>query len=311
MSRKQTHAFTLVELLVVIGIISVLISVLLPALGRARSAANSIDCQARLRQMGQALQIYTVNNKGLLPWGVIKHDVAWTDHTIPNPSNQETYWWWTFTLSDALQKGLIKSDGFIHGISPIFRDKDVIEPAEDFRYVNHYTANQRLLWNNNDPDFAPANYGAATAVARAGNSLVQRKISSVKPSTVFVLWDGPQAMDYGYNAYEVSSGLDTFQITYGHCFILGNTASTVNYARPVLPGGYIPSSQNASLCRILQKKYNIDLRTAFSQPGGWNTQLRFRHMKNTQMNALCLDGHVESRKVGDAMLLDFCTNYPY
>jgi len=79
----------------------------------------------------------------------------------------------------------------------------------------------------------------------------------------------------------------------------------------VNPGGISGQSQVPSITRSLQKKYNIDMRTVFTAPDGWATHLRFRHMKNTQMNALCLDGHVESRKVGEAMLLDFCTNYPY
>lgn len=307
--RRPKHAFTLVELLVVIGIISLLISMLLPALGKARQAANLIDCQARLRQMGQALQIYTVQNRGLLPWGVVKNDEPWTNHVLPNASNQEEFWWWHFALSDILQKGLIRSDGFVHGISPIFRDKDTIDPPDNARYVNHYVANERLLWNNNDADSAP-NVFSGGAV-RAGNDLLQRKISSVKPSTVFVLWDGPQAQDYDYNAYEVSSGLDGFQITFGHCFCLGSPAPGLNYDRPVIPGGFIGQTQNATACRILQKKYNIDLRTAFVAPDGWHTQLRFRHMNNTELNALCLDGHIETRKSGEAMLKDFCTNYPY
>ena len=309
MSRRFSKAFTLVELLVVIGIISVLISALLPALGRARAAANSIDCQARLRQMGQALQIYTVNNKGLLPWGVVRHDAAWTDHTIPNPSNRETYWWWTFTLSDTLQKGLIQSDGFVHGISPIFRDKDTIDPPAEARYVNHYTVNQRLMWNTNDVDSTPSAYHPG-APNRMGNDLVQRKVASIKPSGVFVIWDGPQAMDYGYNAYELATEMDGNQITFGHCFVRGSTSAGINYGRPVVPGGR-GQTQNASVARAAQKKFNNDLVSAFGAPDGWTTHLRFRHMKNTQLNALCLDGHVESRKVGEAMLLDFCTNYPY
>src|SRR5215203_4770841 len=139
--RRKSHAFTLVELLVVIGIISVLISILLPSLNRARQAANLVDCQARLRQMGQALQIYTVNNKGLLPWGALQHTASWTDNVLPNPSMQEEYWRWEFTLSEVMDKNLIGPDGFVQRLHGVFKDTDTIEAPSGVRYVTHYTAN--------------------------------------------------------------------------------------------------------------------------------------------------------------------------
>lgn len=61
--------FTLVELLVVIGIIAVLISLLMPSLSRAKKQAESVACSANLRSIGQMMFMYANDNKGaLFPW---------------------------------------------------------------------------------------------------------------------------------------------------------------------------------------------------------------------------------------------------
>ena len=64
---RQNKAFTLVELLVVIGIIAILMSFLLPMLGRSRASAVSLHCMSNLRQIGQAAVIYAGENKGAFP----------------------------------------------------------------------------------------------------------------------------------------------------------------------------------------------------------------------------------------------------
>ncbi|HEV7300641.1 MAG TPA: type II secretion system protein [Tepidisphaeraceae bacterium] len=67
MLKRNQNAFTLVELLVVIAIIALLISVLLPALGKARQAANTAACLSNLRQIGLGVRLYAMANKDYLP----------------------------------------------------------------------------------------------------------------------------------------------------------------------------------------------------------------------------------------------------
>ncbi len=307
--------FTLVELLVVIGIISLLVSILLPALNKARQQANLIDCESRLRQMGQALNIYVTENGGLLPFGDVRHDptgaagpATFWENNVSDPENQELSWYWTFTLSKEVQAKITGADGLVNNLSAMFRDVDTIDAGYG-RYVNHYTCNPRIFPDNWEPETLP------DGTSISGQYITGRKLSNIKPSTVFLFWDAPQAADWvpgaPNNAYEQATEIDGNAITASNLLFLDTPGQ--KYSRPIAPGGPVHAA-SASAGVLLQKKYNVDV-----SPGSvptalgldyFVTHLRFRHMGNTTLNALCVDGHVENRTVGTFMDLDICIKPP-
>jgi prepilin-type N-terminal cleavage/methylation domain-containing protein len=78
-SREGAHrGFTLVELLVVIGIIAVLISILLPSLTKARRQSETVQCASNMRQLGMALLLYTDANSGYL----FPTDMGWSNKQV-------------------------------------------------------------------------------------------------------------------------------------------------------------------------------------------------------------------------------------
>jgi prepilin-type N-terminal cleavage/methylation domain-containing protein/prepilin-type processing-associated H-X9-DG protein len=91
--RKCKAGFTLVELLVVIGIIALLISILLPALARAKEAGNKTKCLSNLHQIGLALQMYRLDNHDCLyAYPVTYNGVYAVDWSSPSNYNNNGYW---------------------------------------------------------------------------------------------------------------------------------------------------------------------------------------------------------------------------
>jgi len=104
---KPRRGFTLVELLVVIGIIAVLIGILLPVIGRARDQANTTACMASMRNIGQLIYAYSVEFKGSVPFSYYT-DTGSGSQTVGendgDATDKITYVWWS-VLRKFMRKG--------------------------------------------------------------------------------------------------------------------------------------------------------------------------------------------------------------
>lgn len=95
---RMPTAFTLVELLVVICIMSLLMALLSPALKAARDKARAIQCLAKLKQIGLGFQMYSNDNNETIPWGVYDGTVGWqlglNSYVIMNRANATGGTWY-------------------------------------------------------------------------------------------------------------------------------------------------------------------------------------------------------------------------
>jgi prepilin-type N-terminal cleavage/methylation domain-containing protein/prepilin-type processing-associated H-X9-DG protein len=153
---KTRKGFTLVELLVVIGIIAVLISILLPAFSKAQRSAITVECMSNMREIGGAMQMYATQNYGWLPGSPITTAAFVTDPngwTDEGPHAPKTYKLSDSTTTQALP-GIL---GFYDWQSPLATvmglDFDQKGAAQDifnrFAFINTYGVFQCPANTNN------------------------------------------------------------------------------------------------------------------------------------------------------------------
>ena len=215
-SRAGTHraaAFTLVELLVVIGIIALLISILLPSLNAARKSAQSVKCLANLRSIGQAINIYAVGNRGSLPPG-------YTQNGTPGNFGDDADWQ-TLLMSSALGRGgATYTQQAVDGIDgtsiqQLFTCPSAVQVKQGsppIKRVLHYSCHPRLM-----PVLELADGTRGSMVAASTPRLKPYRIGKIRRSSdILMVFDGAQILQaFDGNAYAVAEGLDEGGISRG------------------------------------------------------------------------------------------------
>ncbi len=279
MRRKHgfTRGFTLVELLVVIGIIAVLIGVLLPALSKARQQSNSLWCLANLRSFGQAINMYTMANNGRLP---IAYWDGWTD---PNKTGTD----WAWLLLPYLKRG---SDGTYAGQDPgtmwkLFLDKDtIIGTYGDAEKVQTYGIHPTLCRFADGPLTPQGNASHATdKPGPQDDGKVPFKLSQVQRSAeVVLIMDAAQFGDVGNQPGWWASDADLWAIQATATAWPQNKKVPLNLAQVQAAYPQGPDAGENKDYAVHSDLYNAGI------------NVRFRHLNNRSANALFCDGHASS-----------------
>ena len=251
---RREKAFTLIELLVVISIIALLVSILLPALGKGRDAARSTVCKVNLRTGGQAEQFYVEDHDG---------KIAWSRFDDPERGGQCMYWasqlWSQFVGVDI----------------PLFSDLD----AKSYENPDWLTCPSRKIIKDDDgwtvsvwgdvhraAPFPDPRYWWLHNICYTRNGFTT-SINWYQPGA------GPSGIQSQARLAKIDQPYDTVDIMDGnHVVVWGHQGAEV-YSDLYIMGDYNPTS------------YEVD---------GGRRIVEYRHQGGQACNVLFWDGHVES-----------------
>lgn len=263
---RYRKGFTLVELLVVIGIIALLISVLMPALNSARTAARLVQCQSNQRQVHMAVLGYVQDHAGYLP---PSSDNYWENQG----TNCETFTRLNRYLGQPFDD-VNQIDGYLH---PCFTCVEAI-PAGEAASAWAPQLIRTIQWQPRAfPGYDQMN--ASVNGSAPGKEYPFRKLASIRNGAEKIMfWEATQIPGWNFCPEPESIMLDGWQWNWGH-----------EFADPPNDGD---NSANATGVNRMDRPINIGQNI---DNGWWACSMRFRHKKNTTTVVTFFDGHVESR----------------
>src|SRR5579872_2800138 len=241
MNRSKARAFTLVELLVVIGIIAILVGILLPALSKARRSAQTMQCLSNLRQCGAAFFMYANDHQWQLPFpnttGPDGRQGLWYEVLDPYfqsmANTRRSGVAGEYTYTSYKQCPVVDSEFSLSG-SNGNSDSSATGENQTTEYARSYKMNRYLM------HFNGLNGGTSLGGSAA-------KITQVKDSSEFVLLgDGISMDDVGYYTSGTAGQIDNGQ------FAMDPNFQPIFSVGSISPGNESPPSlRHGGGCNIL------------------------------------------------------------